>query len=79
MKRNWFYRPDTPARLWRWGGAVLAVTVLLQLLIPLHGHFAPERVFAFHAVYGFASCVLMVLLAKWLGRFVKRPDDYYDD
>ena len=32
----------------------------------------------FNAVYGFLSCVAMVLFARVLGWLVKRPDDYYE-
>ena len=31
----------------------------------------------FGAVFGFLSCVLMVLFAKALGVLLKRPNDYY--
>ena len=33
----------------------------------------------FHAAYGFISCVLLVLAATQMRRFVKREEDYYDD
>ena len=33
----------------------------------------------FHAAYGFISCVLLVLAATQMRRFVKRDEDYYDD
>ena len=31
------------------------------------------------AVYGFLSCLLMVLFAKALGAVLKRPRDYYPE
>ena len=76
---SWFYKPDTPRKLWKWGGIVLALTVLVQLFIGIHGHFTVEGIFGFFAVYGFASCLAMVVGAKLLGFLIKRPDDYYDD
>ena len=33
--------------------------------------------FGFGAVFGFAACVAMVLVAKALGLVLKRDDDYY--
>jgi hypothetical protein len=33
----------------------------------------------FFAWYGFVTCAAMVVGAKVLGIFLKRPDDYYDD
>ena len=35
--------------------------------------------FGFGAVFGFLSCLLMVLFAKALGVFLKRPRDYYPE
>ncbi len=65
--------------LWRIFIAVLALTVAAERLIQAHPHFAVERVFAFNAVYGFAACAALILVAKGIGRFVKRKDDYYDE
>lgn len=76
--KSWLYRPENRKKLW-WGFAfVLAVTVLAQLLIPVHGHFAFDEWFGFNALFGFISCALMVVFAKVLGYLLKRPDDYYD-
>ena len=57
--------------------AVLALTVAAELLVHLHPRFRLERWFAFHAAWGFLSCVAMVLFANFLGVFLRRPDDYY--
>jgi hypothetical protein len=65
--------------LWRLFIAVLALTVAAELLIETHPHFAVERLFAFNALYGFLACAALILVAKGIGRFVKRPDTYYDD
>jgi hypothetical protein len=72
-------RPATIRRLW-WGfSAVLALTVLLQLFIYVKGYFTVDGWFGFGAVFGFISCLLMVLFAKALGVFLKRPRDYYPE
>ncbi len=74
---HWLTRPATIRKLW-WGfSAVLALTVLAQLLVYVKGYFSVDGWFGFGAVYGFVSCVLMVLFAKALGTFLKRPADYY--
>jgi len=79
MNGSWFYRSDSPGKLWKWGAIVLALTVLAQIFIPLHGHFSVEDVFGFFALYGFVTCLLMVVGAKLLGFLIKRRDTYYDD
>jgi hypothetical protein len=44
-----------------------------------HGHFGFEKVPAFHALYGFAGFVFLVLAARVLRLFVMRDEDYYGD
>ncbi len=79
MKQHWLYRPETSRKLWILGSIVLALTVMAELFTSFHPHFAIERLFSFHALLGFISCVVMVLFSKLLGVLVKRKDDYYDD
>ena len=45
--------------------------------VPMHPHFAIESVFGFNAWYGFLVCALMIVVAKGLALFLKRPDTYY--
>ena len=74
---HWLARPSTIKLLWRVFAAVLALTVLLQLVIGVKGYFGVDGWFAFGAVFGFLSCLAMVLFAKGLGFFLKRDEDYY--
>jgi hypothetical protein len=74
---HWLTRPGTVRLLWWIFGVVLGLTVLLQLAVPVKGKFALESTFAFGAWYGFGACVAMVLVARVLGWWLKRPDDYY--
>lgn len=41
-------------------------------------HFWWEASLGFYPVYGFISCVSLVIIARALRRFLKRPEDYYD-
>ena len=43
-----------------------------------HPYFIVESIFGFYAIYGVVMCVALVLVAKWLRKFVMRVDDYYD-
>lgn len=72
-------RPRTIRLLWWLFSAVLATTVLLQLVIYVKGYFTVDGWFGFGAVFGFICCVLMVLVAKVLGAVLKRPRDYYPE
>jgi hypothetical protein len=79
VTNHWLVRPRTIRRLWQTFIAILALTVLAELVVAPHPHFAVERLFGFYALYGFLACAALILFAKALGVFVKRPDTYYDD
>ena len=70
-------RPRTIRGLWWLFSALLALTVLAQLVFYVKGYFTVDGWFGFGAVFGFLSCLLMVLFAKALGVLLKRPNDYY--
>ncbi len=76
---HWLTRPATIKWLWVGFSAVLALTVLAQLVIKIKGYFGVDGWFGFGAGFGFLACVAMVLVAKALGVVLKRPESYYDD
>jgi UPF0716 family protein affecting phage T7 exclusion len=49
----------------------------LQAVIKVKGYFGVDGWIGFGAVFGFLSCLLMVLFAKGLGYLLKRDQDYY--
>ena len=73
----WLARPSTIHLLWRVFGVMLALVVAAQLLFPVKGSFGVDGWLAFGAVFGFLSCLGMVLLAKALGSVAKRDENYY--
>ena len=76
---HWLTRPATIRKLW-WGfSVVLALTVAAQLFFYVKGYFGIDGWPGFAAVFGFLSCLAMVLVAKGLGFVLKRPEDYYDE
>ncbi|MEZ5274970.1 MAG: hypothetical protein R3F07_01165 [Opitutaceae bacterium] len=64
--------------------AACAFFVALELffffgLADKEAHYRWENVIGFYAAYGFVSCVLLVMVSKYLLRpVVIRPEDYYD-
>ena len=61
---------------------VCALLLFADLLYERHPHFAFESWFgswlSFSGIYGFVSCVGLVLVAKLLRRVIRRDEDYYD-
>lgn len=78
MQPHWLVRPQTIRRLWIAFIAILAATVAAQFFVDLHPHFGIDGLFGFNAWYGLGTCALMIVGAKALGLFLKRPDTYYD-
>lgn len=76
---HWLVRPRTIRGLWIGFSIILALTVIAQLFVPISDYFTVDGWFGFYAVFGFLTCVGMVVFAKLLGYFLKRPDTYYDD
>ncbi len=77
--QHWLVRPDTIKRLWWGSGTILALTVVAQVFIKIKGYFGVDDWLGFGAVYGFVSCLIMVLVAKALGFVLKRDESYYQD
>ncbi len=72
-------------RLWQVSLAVLAIVFLLDLpklfqdAEHSHAHYGVDGWFGFYSIYGFVTCVIMVVFSKALGFILKRKDDYYDE
>jgi hypothetical protein len=78
-KLHWLVQPKTIRRLWQWGIGVLAMVTLLDLVIVAHPYFGIDGFFGFYAWYGLLTCAAMIVVAKALGVFLKRPDTYYGE
>jgi len=62
--------------------AIYAICIALfavDWLVPKHGPFAVEHWFGFYGIYGFISCVGLVIVAKEMRRIVMRSEKFYDD
>lgn len=79
MQDHWLVREATVRLLWIAFAIVLLVTVLMDLVIEHHPYFGLDGTLGFGAWFGFVSCVVMIVVAKALGAFLKRSDTYYDN
>ncbi|QQX78719.1 hypothetical protein JK628_14205 [Shewanella sp. KX20019] len=55
-----------------------ALLLILDFVIHRHVSHHWERLWAFYPIYGFLGCVVLVLVASWIRRFLMRGQDYYD-
>lgn len=61
---------------------VLIFSVVIDLLILNHEEnlFPGQNWPGFMAVYGFISCVLIIIISKWLGILgLSKKEDYYNE
>lgn len=71
------------ARIKRWFYVGLGVVVLAEVvqLLFFHGHphFGFESIPAWGSLYGFVSCVAIIVVSKLIGKlWLMRREDYYD-
>ena len=70
------------ARILRWimYGVLVSLVVLDLLTPPKYQRFPWDDIGGFGAVYGFVSCVLIIIVSKALGyAMLYRSEDYYED
>ncbi len=79
MDQHWLVRRQSIRIMWRVFIAILALTVAAGLFTAHESYFSIDGYFAFNAWFGFLACAALILFAKVLGYFLKRPDSYYDD
>ncbi len=63
---------------------VLSVIFLISLIIVdffvarEHPYFIWDKIPGFNAFFGFVSCVLIIFVSLFIGKFIIRKEDYYD-
>ena len=78
MSQHWILKTENIKKLWIFSILLLASLVLIQIILPIKGHFEVENWIGFGAWFGFIVCILMILFSKILGYVVKRSEDYYE-
>jgi uncharacterized membrane protein len=59
---------------------LLAVFSLVsELFIHRHPHFGIDAFFGFYTVLGALSCAGLILMGKFIGLFLKRRENYYQE
>ncbi len=74
----WLDQPRSASIIF-WGLCIVCALCLApDLFIHKHGYFSWEDWTGFYGVYGFVSCVGLVLVAKQLRKILQRPETYYE-
>lgn len=77
-KKHLFDDPKNVKRVIHALYVVCGVSLLLDLVVHRHVDHPWERLFGFYCLYGFAACVILVLIAKEMRKVLMRSEDYYD-
>ena len=77
-KHRWLDNPKNVDKIVYGVYAISAFLLVIDPFIHKHGPFAIEHWWGFYGIYGFISCVFLVLAAKELRKLIMRREDYYD-
>lgn len=76
---DWFDHPRNIRRLRIGFYIVLVLLVIPDFFIHKHALFYSVEAWpGFYALFGFVSCVIIIVVSKLLGFWLKRGEDYYD-
>ncbi len=81
MKKEKIYFLDKAENVKRVIYIFYAVCILLFLadfVIERYTYHTLEKIPAFYAIFGFVACVVLVLVATQMRKFLMRGEDYYD-
>lgn len=78
-KEYFFDNPKNVKRVLHFLYASCALLFALDFVIHRHTVHSWENLWGFYAIYGFIGCVVLVLVATWMRKFLMRSEDYYDD
>ena len=78
-KIHFFDKPDNIKKVLRVFYATCALLVAADFVVHRHVGLSWEEIPAFYAIYGFVACVVLVLIAREMRKFVMRKESYYDE
>ncbi len=77
--QDFFDKPENIKLILKIFYAICVVLVLVDFIVHRHIYHSWENIPAFYAIYGFVGCVILVLVAKEMRKFLMRGEDYYDE
>ena len=77
--QGFFDKPENIKKMLRVFYAICIGLVVVDFIVHRHIYHDWENIPAFYAVYGFVGCVVLVLIAKEMRKFLMRKEDDYDE
>ena len=75
----WFTDPANANKIFGALAVICLMTFLADFTYKKYGHFSVEYIPGFYAAYGFVMFTALILVAKTLRIFIKRPEDFYGE
>jgi len=75
---DYFDRPETQKKLWIILYIACGLLIVPDFFTHRYSYFGIDSFFGFYALVGFASCAVLILFSKLIGRVLKVKEDYYD-
>ncbi len=76
---GFFDKPENISKMLKVFYVICALLVAVDFLVHRHVYHDWENIPAFYAIYGFVGCVILVLIAKEMRKFLMRGENYYDE
>ena len=76
---GFFEKPENIKWMLRIFYGICALLVIVDFFVHRHIYHSWEKIPAFYAIYGFIGCVVLVLIATEMRKFLMRKEDYYDE
>ncbi|WP_261844806.1 hypothetical protein [Aliamphritea ceti] len=76
---GWFDKPENVKKMLRVFYVICGLLVLVDFMVHRHIYHDWENIPAFYAIYGFIGCVVLVLIATEMRKYLMRGEDYYDE
>jgi hypothetical protein len=78
QKVAFFDKPENITWMMRIFYTICIVLVAADFIVHRHIYVSFEEIPTFYALYGFVACVVLVVIAKGMRKFVMRDENYYD-
>ncbi len=76
---GFFDKPENIKKMLNVFYVICALLVITDFIVHRHIYHDWENIPAFYAIYGFVGCVVLVVVAKEMRKFLMRKEDYYDE